>query len=323
MNYSDNIKDLPILDKPVITIGSFDGLHKGHQQIIHQVQELSKKDGTTHVIITFEPHPRQIIYPKDKELKLLTDIKEKKFLMEFYGVQHLVVVPFTIEFSQLNADEYIENFLIQWFAPGRIVIGYDHKFGLNRQGDIHYLKWYSKKYQYEVTEISQHLVSDISVSSTKIRRFLEQGDMTQVKNMLGHPYILIGQVVHGKKIGTQIGFPTANVVPDNPLKMIPPDGIYAVLIHIADKAYPSVMYIGLKPTLGQHERSLEVHIFDFNDDIYGQEVMIEFAQYIRADLKFENVEAMTAQIGLDKEKAEKILIDQQSHFIRSSESSEH
>lgn len=323
MNYSDNIKDLPILEKPVITIGSFDGLHKGHQQIIRQVQELSKSDGTAHVIITFEPHPRQIIYPKDKELKLLTDIKEKKFLMEFYGVQYLVVVPFTIEFSQLNADEYIENFLIQGFSPGRIVIGYDHKFGLNRQGDIHYLKWYSKKFNYEVTEISQHLVSDISVSSTKIRRFLEQGDMTQVKNMLGHPYILVGQVVHGRKLGTQIGFPTANVVPDNPLKMIPPDGIYAVLIHIAGSIHKAVMYIGLKPTLGHHERSLEVHIFDFSDDIYDQELMIEFVQFIRADIKFENVKAMTEQIGLDKEQAKLLLADQQSHFISSSESSKH
>lgn len=323
MNYSDNIKDLPILEKPVITIGSFDGLHKGHQQIIRQVQELSKSDGTAHVIITFEPHPRQIIYPKDKELKLLTDIKEKKFLMEFYGVQYLVVVPFTIEFSQLNADEYIENFLIQGFSPGRIVIGYDHKFGLNRQGDIHYLKWYSKKFNYEVTEISQHLVSDISVSSTKIRRFLEQGDMTQVKNMLGHPYILVGQVVHGRKLGTQIGFPTANVVPDNPLKMIPPDGIYAVLIHIAGSTHKAVMYIGLKPTLGHHERSLEVHIFDFSDDIYDQELMIEFVQFIRADIKFENVKAMTEQIGLDKEQAKLLLADQQSHFISSSESSKH
>lgn len=323
MNYSDNIKDLPKLDKPVITIGSFDGLHKGHQEIIRQVQALSKEDGTDHVIITFEPHPRQIIYPKDKELKLLTDIREKRYLMAFYGVQHLVVVPFTIEFSQLNADEYIENFLVQWFTPGRIVIGYDHKFGLNRQGDIHYLKWYSQKFHYEVTEISQHLVSDISVSSTKIRRYLEQGDMEQVKNMLGHPYILMGKVVHGKKLGTQIGFPTANVAPFNPLKMVPPDGIYAVLIHIEKVAHKAVMYIGLKPTLGNQERSLEVHIFDFSDDIYEREVMIEFVQYIRSDVKFENVEAMTTQIALDKDQAKKILNTEQTHFAWTSESSEH
>lgn len=300
---------LPKFDQPVITIGSFDGLHKGHQAIIKKVKEQAQLDHTNNIVITFDPHPRQVIYPRDNQLQLLTDLNEKAILMEYYGIDYLVVVPFTVEFSQMHADDYIENFLVKSFNPGKIIIGYDHKFGLNRQGDINYLKWHSDTFKYEVKEISEKQVDDISVSSTKIRNKLIAGDIDTVNQLLGHPYLMIGHVVHGQKLGTKIGFPTANIKYKNSLKLIPPDGIYAVIVHIKNNAHKGVMYIGHKPTLGKHHKSLEIHIFDFKDNIYEEEVLIEFIAHVREDRKFDSIEKMTAQIGKDKEEAQQILLN--------------
>lgn len=314
MEVYQDIKHLPAFDKPVITIGSFDGLHKGHQEILDRVRELSTDAKRKNVVITFEPHPRQVIYPRDNQLRLLTDLEEKTIIMAYYDVDYLVVVPFTVEFSQMLADDYIENFLVKSFNPGKIVIGYDHKFGLNRQGDINYLKWHSEKFDYEVVEISEKQVNDISVSSTKIRNKLSDGDVKRVNELLGHPYVIIGTVVHGQKLGTEIGFPTANISFKNQLKLIPPDGIYAVIINVKNKAHKGVMYIGNKPTLGVNKKSLEVHIFDFDDDIYEETVMVEFVDHVRADRRFGSVDEMARQISKDKDAAIEILKDSTSTF---------
>ena len=314
MQYYSRIEDIPKFERPIITIGSFDGLHQGHQRILKQVQALAAERNTEHVIITFDPHPRQIIYPRDQTLQLLTDLEEKKRLMEYYGVKHLAIIPFTIEFSQLNADEYVENFLVRTFNPGVIVIGYDHKFGLNRQGDINYLKWYGQKHQFEVIEIPPQEVDDIAVSSSKIRRALGHRDIPGANTLLGHPYFLTGKVVHGNNIGQKIGFPTANIQPANPLKLIPPDGIYAVCLHLQDEGLPAVLYVGNKPTLGHQKITIEVHIMNFDRIIYDEEVTIEWVQFIRVDQKFDSIESMAVQIGKDKEKAQEILASYTSHI---------
>jgi len=316
MNFYTGIKDLPGFKHPSITIGSFDGVHQGHQQIIQQLNDSVSEQDSDSIIITFEPHPRQVIYPKDQTLRLITDLEEKKFLMEFYKVRNLVVVPFTVEFSQIGADEYIQKFLIDTFQPSTIIIGYDHKFGLNRQGDINYLRWYESKYGYKVTEISQHLVSEIAVSSSKIRTAIEQGQLETAKALLGHPFIIGGTVVKGNQLGTKIGFPTANLQPLNSIKLVPPDGIYAVFVHIKKEIHKGVLYIGHKPTVGSHQKSIEVHIFDYKNQIYEEYLLLELVEFIRADMKFDNIETMTKQISLDAQAARNVLTEtvKESHF---------
>jgi len=316
MNFYHSLINLPKFNKPAITIGSFDGVHQGHQIILNQIAEQAKQSSSDAVIITFEPHPRQVIYPKDQSLRLITDLEEKKFLMNFYGVQNLVVVPFSIEFSQISADEYIAKFLVETFQPKNIIIGYDHKFGLNRQGDINYLRWYESKYNYRVIEISQHLVNESAVSSSKIRTAIESGMLAKAQELLGHPYIMGGTVIYGNQLGQKLGFPTANLQPNNGIKLIPQDGIYAVLVHVNNEIHKGVLYIGNKPTIGSFQKSIEVHIFDFNQDLYGQNIMLEFKEYIREDAKFDNLESMAAQITIDANKSRDILLKDggQSYF---------
>lgn len=308
MRVFNDLNDLPKFKNAVITIGSFDGVHQGHQKILEQINHLAAKVDGESVVITFHPHPRQVIYPKDNGLKLLTTIEEKVLILERFGVDNVVVVPFTIEFSQINADEYIEKFLVEKFNPKYIVIGYDHRFGLNRQGDINFLKWYANRHQFEVVEIQKQEVEDIAVSSTKVRKALELGDVNTVKRYLNYPYLLSGTVVEGQKIGTEIGFPTANIEVTQAAKLIPPTGIYAVQVEHQKKQYGGMLYIGDRPTLIDHNNvTIEVHIFDFNKVIYGDKLRIEFMEYIRDDQKFENLEGLKAQLKKDQEAALRVL----------------
>lgn len=308
MRVHTDISTLPAFKAPVITIGSFDGLHRGHQAILNQVKNLAKETGGESVIITFDPHPRQVIYPKAGDLSLITTLEEKIYLMEQFEVDHLVVVPFTVEFAQISADEYIEKFLIDKFRPRYIVIGYDHRFGLNRQGDIHFLKWYSHKANYEIIELDEQIIDNITISSSKIRKALERSDLKTATGLLNHPFILMGKVIKGNRLGTSIGYPTANISYQNKIKLIPPDGIYAVYVQHNAQIYKGVLYIGVKPTVtDDNKRVIEVHIIDFEKDIYEENVTIEFIDFIRPDVKFDNLEAMRAQITLDKNAALEIL----------------
>ena len=308
MKVFNDLNNLPDFNNAVITIGSFDGVHQGHQKILEQVNHLADSVNGESIVITFHPHPRQVVYPKDNSLKLLNTIEEKVLMMEHFRVDNLVVVPFTIEFSQINADEYIEKFLIEKFNPKYIVIGYDHRFGLNRQGDINYLKWYASKHQFEVIEIEKQEVEDITISSTKIRKALELGDVSTAKRLLNYPYLLTGTVVQGQKIGSEIGFPTANIEIPQSFKLIPPEGIYAVKVEHQKKKYGGMLYIGTRPTLENYDnKTIEVNIFDFNKVIYGDKLRIEFVEYIREDKKFEDLEGLKEQLKLDKESALKHL----------------
>lgn len=298
-----SLDNLPDFRNAVLTIGSFDGVHRGHQELLTRVRHSAQAAKGESVVITFHPHPRLIIYPGDTELRLLTTIEEKIELIGRYGVDHLVVVPFTVEFSQLSADEYIERFLIDRFHPQRIVIGYDHRFGLNRQGDINYLRHYGRRAGFTVEEIEPQLIDDIAVSSTKVRRALEAGRIEDANRQLGHAYPLTGKVVPGRQIGRTIGFPTANIQIDNPHKLIPPDGIYAVRVFIGDdeQRLDGMLYIGSRPTLKDGDaRSIEVNIFDFNDNIYGQRIRLDLIDYVRSDESFPSLEAMQAQLDRDR-----------------------
>jgi len=229
-----DIQALPEFNNAVITIGSFDGVHIGHQKIIKRLKHLAKEIDGESVIITFDPHPRKIIYPKDDSLQLLTTLEEKIDLCESFGVDNLVIVPFSIEFSQQLPREYVEKFLIGAFSPKYIVIGYDHRFGLNRKGDINLLQEYQEEHDFEVVQIKKQELEDITISSTKIRNALLKGDIENANHFLNHRYKLSGIVSHGDKIGKTIGYPTANISIEEPSKLIPLNGVYAAYCNISN-----------------------------------------------------------------------------------------
>lgn len=311
MNIFLNLDDLPSFSRTVITIGAFDGVHAGHRKILKRVQQLAKEYTAESVVITFNPHPREVIYPKDTSLKLLTSLEEKFPHFEEIGIDHVVVVPFTIEFSQMIPREYVENFLIQKFSPACIVLGYDHRFGLNRAGNVDLLRQYEHENAFKVIEIPRQESEEIIISSTKIRNAIAKADIQLANQLLGHPFALLGTIEHGEKIGSQIGFPTANLRIDHQKKLIPPDGIYAVELEFKDAHYKGMLYIGNRPTLNNHrDKKIEVNIFDFNEQIYGEKIKISFQQFIRHDKKFDSLETLANQLGKDR-------IDVQQYFEES------
>ncbi len=296
-----DLSELPAFENTVVTIGSFDGLHKGHQKILNRLKKISRDNKVEHVVITFHPHPRSIIYPKDKSLVLLTSLEEKIQLLESMGIQNLVIVPFSVEFSQLSAEEYIANFIHKYFKPKTIVIGYDHKFGLNRSGDINLLNLKAPDYGFEVVEIPKQEIEEITISSTKIRAAIKEGHLEHANVLLGHPYPLAGHVIRGRKLGTEIGFPTANLDLENAGKLIPKDGIYACYVHHGKKRYEGMLYIGDIPTIGtDRDKAIEVNIFDFDKDIYSERITVEVLRFLREDQKFDSIEALKAQLHEDR-----------------------
>lgn len=301
MNVYKDLNNLPDFQNAVITIGSFDGVHGGHQIILNRVKELAQDVNGESVVITFHPHPRLVVYPKDTSLRLINTIEEKISLLERYGIDNVVIVPFTIAFSQQSADEYIEKFLLEKFNPKWIVIGYDHRFGLNRQGDINYLKHYSKEANFQVDEIEPQQIDEITVSSTKVRKAIQAGKVKQAGKLLGHHFLLSGTVVKGQQIGKTIGFPTANLKLPSVHKLLPQEGIYATFVHHRGKRYKGMLYIGTRPTLPEHDnKTIEVNIFDFNQTIYGDELTLELVEFIRPDAKFDSLEALQAALAADK-----------------------
>jgi riboflavin kinase/FMN adenylyltransferase len=308
MRVFNDLNDLPDFQNAVVTIGSFDGVHLGHQQILNRVKRLARQCDGESVVITFHPHPRLVIYPRDNSLQLITSIDEKVDLMRRYDIDNVVVVPFTVEFSQQSADEYIQKFLVGKFHPRYIVIGYDHRFGLNRQGDINYLKWHGEPSGYEVEEIGKHEVEDIAVSSTKIRKAIEKGAVDQAQRLLGHYFFLTGTVVHGNKIGKKLGFPTANLDLNNRHKLLPPAGIYAVYAHHKGQQYGGMLYIGDRPTLKEYQnKTIEVNLFDFDKDIYGDKLRLELVARTRDDEAFEDLEQLSARLAQDRRETQAII----------------
>lgn len=307
MRIYKDLKNLPKFKNAVLTIGSFDGVHIGHQQIIQQINDLATSIDGESVLITFDPHPRFVVGKRQGDLKLLNTLEEKANLLEQCAVDVLIVVPFSKEFASQSPDAYIQDFLVAHFQPKIIAIGYDHKFGKNRVGDISYLKKFENKHGFKVVEISKQEVADIAVSSTKVRTALMNGNVDQAAQLLGQPFGITGIVVKGLQIGTTIGYPTANIEVKHPYKLIPPEGIYAVQVNSDNTSYQGMLYIGNRPTIDQDlKQTIEVNIFDFDQDIYDKELTIEFIEYLRGDVKFTTIENLKNQLTKDKEAALKV-----------------
>ena len=306
-----DLGQLPLFKNAVITIGSFDGVHPGHRRIIEVMQQKALELNGETVLITFYPHPRIALAEQkglSTELKLLCDLEEKASLLEKSGLDNLVVVPFTKDFSNQSPDDYIERFLVHYFHPSVIVIGYDHRFGKGRSGDIDYLKKFQDKYGYQLLEISKQEVDGIAVSSTKIRNALLSGDVALSEKMLGYHYTLSGKVIHGLHLGRKLGFPTANIAVDDAEKLIPEDGIYAVMVNLDSKKYKGMLYIGSRPSIDTgFGKTIEVNIFDFSEDIYGQKIKVEFIDFIRADIKFDSLIELSQQLKKDMNAAVQVL----------------
>jgi riboflavin kinase/FMN adenylyltransferase len=308
MNIYRNIETLPEFRKTILTIGSFDGVHLGHQSILKRMVTLAKEIGGESVVVTFYPHPRNVVFPNDKKTFLLNSPEEKIEEIRKTGIDHLVIIPFSVEFSQLQAREYVEKFLLAKFHPEYIVLGYDHKFGLNRLGDIRLLKEYSAQYGFKVMEISAQELENNTISSTKIREAVEEGDVQKAYQYLGYPYRLSGKVVYGDKLGTSLGYPTANLQLHFKDKLLPKEGVYAVKAIYDHLTFDGMMYIGKRPTiLSEGLQALEVHLFEFSENAYGRDVVVEFIEFLRDDMKFSGKEALVEQISKDEAAARYIL----------------
>ena len=307
MKIYHGIDDFAQLQYAVVTSGTFDGVHVGHQKILSRLREIASRNFGETVVITFWPHPRLVLHPEDSNLKLLNTFEEKADLLKEQGIQHLIRIPFTKEFSKLTSEQFIQQILVKTIGTRKLVIGYDHHFGKNREGSFEQLKLNAPRYGFDVEEIPSQEVDHIAVSSTKIRTALEEGEIEIATHFLGRPYSITGMVVTGDRIGTSLGYPTANIDVDSKYKLVPADGIYAVRVGHERQLYRGMLYIGCRPTLSGSQRNIEVNIFDFNQDIYGESITVYFHKLLRGDKTFAGLEAMKAQLAKDKEMALKAL----------------
>lgn len=306
MNIYKDINQLPAFKNAVITTGSFDGVHQGHVQIIEQLKKEAQKIDGTPVLITFYPHPKQIVQIKDKPLFVLNTPAEKYHLLQQNGIEHIVEVPFNAEFAALTAEQYIDEFLVKSFHPSVIVVGYDHRFGHNRTGDFSLLQSKAAQHQYEVKEIPEHILKNITISSTKVRDAITSGDIQKATAYLGYQYFFSGVVVEGNKLGRTIGYPTANLKIEDDHKLVPANGVYAVDVQIQQQQCKGMMNIGVRPTVDGTKRTIEVNIFDFDEDIYGQQITITLKNQLRTEIKFDGLAALTQQLAKDKLMAQQV-----------------
>jgi len=319
MNVHRDLEQLPVFKNAVITIGTFDGVHTGHQQIINLLKDEATKINGETVIITFHPHPRKIIGSSSGEIKLINTLTEKIELLEKKGIDHIVVVPFTNAFSQLTANQYIRDFLIAKFHPHTIIIGYDHRFGQGRKGDYHLLEDRSGIFNYELKEIPVHVLNEISVSSTFIREAIKKSDIESANKLLGYDFFFEGTVIEGNKLGRTIGYPTANLKIEDEEKIVAGNGVYAVEVlsvngqwSIEEQAETNhstftiqhslnaMMNIGTRPTVDGTKRTIEVNIFDFDEDIYGKTLRVYIKKHLRSEQKFNGLDALKEQLAKDK-----------------------
>ncbi|MDN5214237.1 bifunctional riboflavin kinase/FAD synthetase [Fulvivirgaceae bacterium BMA12] len=308
MNIYSGVDDFPDLKYPVVTSGTFDGVHIGHQKILSRIKEIAGNANGETVLITFWPHPRIVLSSgKNHQIKLLSSFDEKAALLERFGIDHLVKIPFTPEFSELSSAEFVEKYLVKRIKTKKLVIGYNHRFGKNREGSFDYLAKNAKFYGFEVEEISKQDLDHVAISSTTIRNALAQGDISHANLYLGRPYDLTGQVIKGNQLGREIGFPTANLQIHDPLKLIPADGAYAVYVEHQGIKNQGMMNIGFRPTVDGKKRAIEVHIFNFDQEIYQQTLKIQLIAQLREEKKFNNMEELQIQLSKDKDKALQIL----------------
>lgn len=301
MRIFEGIESLGKIKNPVVTIGTFDGVHLGHQKIIEQLNLEADKIGGESVLLTFDPHPRTVLFPENHHVKLIQSLDEKFQVLEKFNLKNVVLVPFTKEFSELSAIDFVEQILVGNLKAKKVVIGYDHQFGRNREGNIEFLKSVYKNYGFEVIEIPAKSIDEINISSTKIRDSLLKGDVETAKLFLSRPYEISGKVIKGNQLGRTLGFPTANLELGCDLKLIPADGVYAVRVNVNDELHFGVMNIGNKPTISStNKKSVEVFIFDFDRDIYELRITLFFDKHLRGEKKFINLEELKKAISNDE-----------------------
>lgn len=314
---TDNI---PVFNRAVLTIGTFDGVHLGHWQILEQLKEEARRIGGETVIITFHPHPRKVVSAQQPAFHLLNTIEERIELLEKCGIDHLVIVPFTAVFAQQTPEAYIEHFLIEKFHPHTIIIGYDHRFGQGRTGNYKLLEAYSERSGFRLMEIPPHVIDENTVSSTRIRQAILESRIEQANALLGYDFFFEGTVVQGNQLGRVLGYPTANLHIENEEKLVPGNGIYVVEAEIVDRESSIInrqspdsslkishsllrgmMSIGIRPTITDNRRTIEVNLFDFDSDIYGRTLRVYVKKYLRAEEKFDGLDALKVQLAKDKD----------------------
>ncbi|GAB3774336.1 bifunctional riboflavin kinase/FAD synthetase [Spirosoma horti] len=301
------LDDIQPLANAVVTSGTFDGVHRGHQTILSRLTEVARASGGESVLITYWPHPRTVVSNDSQNLKLLTTLDEKIELLDQAGVDHLVVIPFTRSFSELTSEEYIRQILIDKIGTKKLVIGYDHRFGRDREGGFDYIQAHQSEYGFEVEEIPRQDIEAVGVSSSKIRAALHEGNVHTANRFLGRLYSLTGTVVKGRQLGRTIGFPTANLQVDDPSKLIPANGVYAVDVDYAGQTLGGMLNIGFRPTVAGTNQTIETYIFDFDKDIYGEHITLKFREFLRPEQKFDGLPALVAQLKRDEESARSIL----------------
>ncbi|WP_414000360.1 bifunctional riboflavin kinase/FAD synthetase [Flavobacterium sp. W1B] len=302
MNIFQSIQEFSSTKKTILTLGTFDGVHIGHKKILEKVTQNTENNKYESLVLTFFPHPRMVLQ-NQSDIKLLNTISEKINLLEKTGIENLVIHPFDENFSRLTAEEFVRDILVNQFNIHKIIIGHDHRFGRNRTANIDDLIGFGKQYGFEVEQISVQEIDAISVSSTKIRKALSEGNMTLANQYLGYDYFLTGTVLEGKRLGRTIGFPTANLNIKEDYKLIPLNGVYVVKSTINQKTVFGIMNIGFNPTVGGDHLSIEIHYLDFNSELYGQELSVSILQYLRPEQKFDSIESLKTQLEKDKNKA--------------------
>lgn len=298
------LKDMVPQKNTVVTVGTFDGVHEGHRALMETVVSKAKEREGRSVVVTFDPHPRTIISSKNNSIKLLTSLHERAEVLDTVGVDILCVIPFTRDFSLLSSEEFIRDIIAEKIGISEFVIGYDHHFGKDRSGTIETLEQLGPEMDFDVYVVSKREMGDITISSTKIRNTLqEEGDVQTAAKLLGRPYMLNGVVIHGDERGRKIGFPTANLRQEHPDKAIPKNGIYAVTVRVDGSWYKGMMNIGIRPTFDGVSKSLEVNIFEFDQQIYGKTIQVRFIDRIRDEKKFDGAEGLKKQLESDRKAA--------------------
>lgn len=307
MNTFYNIEDFKKVPNAVVTIGTFDGVHRGHQEILRNMVNRAKEIGGESVVVTFYPHPRQVL-SHDSGIRFISTQEEKITHLEALGIDNLIIIKFTKEFAAIPSEDFIKNYLVKNIHPAVLIIGYDHHFGKGRTGDFGMLYELGSQYHFKVEKIQEQDVDNVAVSSTKIRHYLENGDIKHANMLLGYEYSYIGKVVHGQQVGHKMGYPTANIEVAEEFQLIEKQGVYATFAEIGGRSYPAMTYIGKRPTMEDNRpQSIETHIISFDGTLYDKEIKIRFVDFVRDDKKFDNFEALKRQIGIDEQQIINIL----------------
>lgn len=307
MNTFYNIEDFKKVPNAVVTIGTFDGVHRGHQEILRNMVNRAKEIGGESVVVTFYPHPRQVL-SHDSGIRFISTQEEKITHLEALGIDNLIIIKFTKEFAAIPSEDFIKNYLVKNIHPAMLIIGYDHHFGKGRTGDFEMLYELGSQYHFKVEKIQEQDVDNVAVSSTKIRHYLENGDIKHANMLLGYEYSYIGKVVHGQQVGHKMGYPTANIEVAEEFQLIEKQGVYATFAEIGGRSYPAMTYIGKRPTMEDNRpQSIETHIISFDGTLYDKEIKIRFVDFVRDDKKFDNFEALKRQIGIDEQQIINIL----------------